>query len=652
PEITDYTVLGSSVTLNAPNGGTFDPNELYYMALVPLKYEFGACFDLEHEDGSVSTIIIGEEGGVEIERSKIHHVDLVINEEPEDIPVEAIELYEEGGEEPLEEGTTLTQKENEGDITLVAVVLPEDATNKEVEWTSDDEGVAIVVDGVVSPMSIGQATITVSSVENPEISASVVVIFEEFIEEFPVEEIELYEEGEEVPIEEGTLITISLESTLTLVAVVWPDYATNTDVEWSSSETEIATVEDGVVTPLSEGTVVITVSSVENPEISASVSVTIVGEEPVEPEYRLRLQKVWGHYGVAGVAGWPAYVSGADGDSGLDGCIRNATMDDEFVYIPKCAQVMDADKAHFTEAKIYKFSIADGSYQGLVQPSIDPAWMSSTAYSTFPVSCARVMKNTDSSINDGKDVLVCTNLCDEQMVRVYAWENGTEQEPILIASFESGRRFGDRISVEGTYQEGRIWYRSYENGVLCYIKLVPGYDKGLPGSHAWNWVEYFANVLENAETETMTEFTSYNNGEYGILSSNSSNGTYITSGTSTTKAFASLKRCFGWSDFSFEGKDYIAYLDMSGGTNLPIVRVIEGKADSYNSLDEALTSLSYATSASIAVEDQDDLETAGVYATNNQGDCVVRVIDGDTYILGATRGGIALFKVVMEEVTE
>ena len=52
----------------------------------------------------------------------------------------------------------------EGDTaTLTATVLPDNATDKTVTWSSDNEAVATVVDGVVTPVAKGTATITATA---------------------------------------------------------------------------------------------------------------------------------------------------------------------------------------------------------------------------------------------------------------------------------------------------------------------------------------------------------------------------------------------------------------------------------------------------------------------------------------------------------
>ncbi len=58
--------------------------------------------------------------------------------------------------------TTLSLEEGATD-QLTATVSPADATNKDVMWSSSDEGVATVKDGLVTAIKAGTATITVTT---------------------------------------------------------------------------------------------------------------------------------------------------------------------------------------------------------------------------------------------------------------------------------------------------------------------------------------------------------------------------------------------------------------------------------------------------------------------------------------------------------
>ena len=72
---------------------------------------------------------------------------------------------------------TETSTIEKGDkLPLIATVLPENATEKGVTWSSSDEGVATVsADGIVTAIAEGVATIKATSNENADISASCVV---------------------------------------------------------------------------------------------------------------------------------------------------------------------------------------------------------------------------------------------------------------------------------------------------------------------------------------------------------------------------------------------------------------------------------------------------------------------------------------------
>lgn len=58
-------------------------------------------------------------------------------------------------------------------------------------------------------------------------------------------------------------------------ATVTPDNATDSTVLWISSNPSVATVTDGVVTPIGKGTAIISAYSVSQQELFASATVTV-----------------------------------------------------------------------------------------------------------------------------------------------------------------------------------------------------------------------------------------------------------------------------------------------------------------------------------------------------------------------------------------
>ena len=62
------------------------------------------------------------------------------------------------------------------EVSLCATVLPDDATNKAVNWLSNDESVAIVDEnGLVTAVGVGKATITATTTDGSNLSASCAV---------------------------------------------------------------------------------------------------------------------------------------------------------------------------------------------------------------------------------------------------------------------------------------------------------------------------------------------------------------------------------------------------------------------------------------------------------------------------------------------
>ena len=152
--------------------------------------------------------------------------------------------------------------------TLEAKVEPSDATNKNVTWSSSNPEVATVDNGVVTAVSAGEAIITVTTEDGGKTATCKVTV----------------NAPQTVPVTGVTLdkaeLTLEKGSTGALTATVEPQNATNNTVTWSSSNPEVATVDNGVVTAVSAGEAIITVTT-EDGAKTATCKVTVNAPQTV-----------------------------------------------------------------------------------------------------------------------------------------------------------------------------------------------------------------------------------------------------------------------------------------------------------------------------------------------------------------------------------
>lgn len=100
------------------------------------------------------------------------------------------------------------------------------------------------------------------------------------VESSTLTKLDFLDEAEVVPVTKVTLDKASLEfkkkgAAQTLKATVTPDNATDSTVLWISSNPSVATVTNGVVTPIGKGTAIISAYSVTQQELFASATVTV-----------------------------------------------------------------------------------------------------------------------------------------------------------------------------------------------------------------------------------------------------------------------------------------------------------------------------------------------------------------------------------------
>ena len=132
-----------------------------------------------------------------------------------------------------------------GSLTLKATVLPADATDKTVKWTSSNAS-ATVSGGTVKAVSAGSAEITATAEEK---SATCKITIAEAT--VAVQSVSFTE----------TSGSLEIGKSLTLVPVITPSNATDKTVTWKSSKPTVASVEGGLVKALTAGSTDITATA-------------------------------------------------------------------------------------------------------------------------------------------------------------------------------------------------------------------------------------------------------------------------------------------------------------------------------------------------------------------------------------------------------
>ena len=149
-------------------------------------------------------------------------------------------------------------------LALAVTVGPDEATNKKVDWKSDDEAVASVsADGVVTAHKVGQTSI--HAIANDGGGAKVTCTIT--VDPTMVSSITLSQES----------LKIRKNHTAQLSAIVAPTDATNARFIWSSTNEDVAKVsEDGVISAIAPGDAVIKATSQDGSQVEASCQVKVL----------------------------------------------------------------------------------------------------------------------------------------------------------------------------------------------------------------------------------------------------------------------------------------------------------------------------------------------------------------------------------------
>lgn len=147
--------------------------------------------------------------------------------------------------------------------TISATVLPLDAANRDITWSSSNNGVATVNNGVVTAVGAGTATITATAADGNGAKATCAVTVIQ-----PVTSIELNQTSLELEVGPAAVNTSA-----TLSATVLPDTASDKSLIWESSNPDVVTVSAGPATKSVSGTsVTVTAVGVGEATITATAN--------------------------------------------------------------------------------------------------------------------------------------------------------------------------------------------------------------------------------------------------------------------------------------------------------------------------------------------------------------------------------------------
>ncbi len=174
--------------------------------------------------------------------------------------------------------------------TLIATVSPADAANQNITWSSSDEGVATVTDGLVESVSVGTTTITVTTEDGNHTDTCAVTVVP-----IPADGVTLNK----------TSVTLYEGASTILKATVSPDTAANKNVTWQSNNESAVTVDsEGMITAVAAGSATITVTT-ESGGHTDTCTVTVSTLTPVTVDETIKVK-----LSIGSVTSLPIYVDG------------------------------------------------------------------------------------------------------------------------------------------------------------------------------------------------------------------------------------------------------------------------------------------------------------------------------------------------------
>ena len=158
--------------------------------------------------------------------------------------------------------------------TITATVYPENANNKDLNWTISDSSIGMLKKGANGTASVvlkaeGTVTVTATAADGSGATATCVVSTDVLVNEISLDKTEA---------------ELMIGETLTLNSSVGPDNAVNKEVQWRSNNEKVATVSvdangTAIVTAIAAGEAIVSVFTVDGTNLIADCHITVARGE-------------------------------------------------------------------------------------------------------------------------------------------------------------------------------------------------------------------------------------------------------------------------------------------------------------------------------------------------------------------------------------
>ena len=341
------------------------------------------------------------------------------------------------------------------------------------------------------------------------------------------------------------------------------------------------------------------------------------------------VKREWGLYSIPGA--WYEFLDGFT--AGAD---RTLALDADHVYVSLSSAA----------GGIYALSRSSGAF--VKKLDVSPAQGHGC---TFPVSCVRVIPNAN-----GKDVVsFCTLKGDSgQHLLVYAYTAGTDAAPVQILDYaldnkggvEDWRRYGDRYTVTGNWQNGTLWFQTWSDGGTA--KTI-GFtlSNGVVTNPADPIDYYIANPA--AGIKDVVFYPGWDNvlitsTQPAVLYKPGSAGPNGWIKWDQVESFPDLAFSYGYNFFEFHDKNFIAYMQLAG-ENAAQGRLVIIDDDAAQPSDFPAQLKAQTNRREFPIQDELDFDAkSSVTAASSVGDCALVDVNGNTYIAVLMQGcGVSLF---------